>query len=119
MLRAGWGRILAVSSVAGLHGNVGQTNYCAAKAAVIGFVKALARETAAKGITANVVAPGYVRTVMFDALDERVQEHAIGQVPAGRLGEPEEIAEVIAFLASPGASYVTGAVVVADGGLSS
>lgn len=119
MLRARWGRVVAVSSVAGLHGNIGQTNYCAAKAGEIGFIRALAREVANKGITANVVAPGYIDTALFRSVPEEAQAGALMQVPAGRFGTPEEVGDVVAFLASPEAAYVNGSVVVVDGGLSS
>jgi len=119
MLRARWGRVVTVSSVAGMHGNIGQTNYCAAKAGEIGFTRALAREVASKGITANVVAPGYIDTALFRKTPEEAQASALLQVPAGRFGTPEEIGDVVGFLASPEAAYVTGSVIVVDGGLSS
>src|SRR5437763_4943554 len=95
MIRARWGRIIAVSSVAGLHGNVGQSNYCAAKAGELGMIKAVAREVAAKGVTADVVAPGYIDTALFRAVPEAARTNALTQVPAGRFGEAEEIGEVV------------------------
>jgi 3-oxoacyl-[acyl-carrier protein] reductase len=116
MLRGGWGRIVAVSSVSGLHGNVGQANYCAAKAGVIGMIRALARETATKGITANVVVPGLVDTDMTTDLREAAREALLGRIPMGRAGTPEEVAEAVCFCAR--ASYVTGQTIVVDGGLS-
>ncbi len=97
-MRARWGRIVNVSSVVGLVGNAGQANYAASKAGIIGFTKSVAREVAQRGITANAVAPGYVETELTGSLPEKVKDQIWAQVPMGRFGEPEEIAEVVAFL---------------------
>jgi 3-oxoacyl-[acyl-carrier protein] reductase len=117
MIRARWGRIVSISSVVGLVGNAGQANYAASKAGIIGFTKSVAREVAQRGITANVVAPGYVETELTGSLPEEVKDQIRGQVPAGRFGEAGEIAEVVAFLAGDGAGYITGQTVAVDGGM--
>jgi len=117
MVRARWGRIVNISSVVGLLGNAGQANYAASKAGVIGFTKSVAREVAGRGITANAVAPGYVETELTGGLPENVKEKILGQIPVGRFGEPEEIAEVVTFLAGECAAYVTGQTIAVDGGM--
>ena len=117
MVRARWGRIVNVTSVVGLVGNAGQANYAASKAGIVGFTKSVAREVAQRGITANAVAPGYVETELTGSLDESVKEQIRAQIPAGRIGEPEEIADAVAFLAGEGASYLTGQTLAVDGGM--
>ena len=117
MVRARWGRIVNVSSVVGLVGNAGQANYAASKAGIIGFTKSVAREVAQRGITVNAVAPGYVETELTGSLPEKIKEQIREQVPAGRFGEPEEVAEVIAFLVGEEAGYVTGQTIAVDGGM--
>ena len=111
-----WGRIINISSINGQKGQVGQTNYSAAKAGVIGFTKALALENARKGVTVNCVAPGYIDTEMVQAVPAKVLESIIGQIPAGRLGSGEEIADTVSFLAGERAAYVTGTTLSLNGG---
>lgn len=117
MVRARWGRIVNVSSVVGLVGNAGQANYAASKAGIIGLTKSIAREVAPRGITVNAVAPGYVETELTGGLPDEVKDQIRSQIPTGRIGEPEEIAEVVAFVAGEGASYVTGQTITVDGGM--
>ena len=112
----GFGRIITISSINGQKGQMGQANYAAAKAGVIGFTKSLAQENARKGITANVVAPGYIDTEMVQKVPQDVREKIIGQIPVNRLGEPEEIARCVTFLADDQAGFITGSTLSANGG---
>lgn len=117
MMKARKGRIISIASVVGLSGNAGQTNYSAAKAGVIGFSKSLAREVGSRGITVNVVAPGFIDTDMTKALPEEQREALLTQVPLGRLGDAQEIADAVTFLASKSASYITGETIHVNGGM--
>ncbi|MBX9743221.1 MAG: 3-oxoacyl-[acyl-carrier-protein] reductase [Chthoniobacterales bacterium] len=118
MMKARTGRIINISSVSGIMGNAGQTNYSASKAGLIGFTKSLAREVSSRGITANVVAPGFIETDMTAVLNEAIRQGAVTQIPLARFGKPEEIAAAVAYLAGPKAAYVTGQVLAVDGGMS-
>jgi len=117
MMKARGGRIINITSVVGVTGNAGQTNYAAAKAGMIGFSKALAREVGVRNITVNCVAPGFIDTDMTRALDEKQRGALIGQIPLGRLGAAEDVAAAVAFLASPAAAYITGATLHVNGGM--
>ncbi|SHM10305.1 3-oxoacyl-[acyl-carrier-protein] reductase [Paracoccus solventivorans] len=117
MMKARWGRIVSITSVVGQTGNPGQGNYAAAKAGLVGMSKSLAYEVASRGITVNCVAPGFIETAMTDALNDEQKSRILGQIPAGRMGRPEEIAAAVLYLSSTEAAYVTGATLHVNGGM--
>jgi 3-oxoacyl-[acyl-carrier protein] reductase len=117
MMRGRYGRIINITSVSGLMGNPGQANYSASKAGVIGFTRTIARELASRNITVNAVAPGFITTDMTNVLPDKIKEEVKARVPVRRLGQPEDIADLVCYLAGPGASYLTGQVIAVDGGM--
>ncbi|MBL4751590.1 MAG: 3-oxoacyl-[acyl-carrier-protein] reductase [Amylibacter sp.] len=117
MMKQRWGRIINITSIVGVTGNAGQVNYAASKAGIIGMTKSYAQEIATRGITANCVAPGFIETAMTAELPDAVKEKMVGNIPAGRMGTPEEIASAVAYLASDEASYVTGQTLHVNGGM--
>jgi 3-oxoacyl-[acyl-carrier protein] reductase len=117
MMKQRWGRVINITSIVGVTGNAGQVNYAASKAGMIGMTKSYAQEIATRGITANCVAPGFIETAMTDELPDKVKEAMVGNIPAGRMGTPEEIAAAVAYLASEEASYVTGQTLHVNGGM--
>jgi 3-oxoacyl-[acyl-carrier protein] reductase len=117
MMRSRYGRIINISSVVGATGNIGQSNYAAAKAGLFGFSKSLAREVGSRNITVNCVAPGFIATDMTRSLTEKQQEYLLQQIPLGRLGHPEDVASAVAFIASPAAAYITGTTLHVNGGM--
>jgi 3-oxoacyl-[acyl-carrier protein] reductase len=117
MMRMRYGRIINISSIVGTTGNIGQSNYAAAKAGIFGFSKSLAREVASRNITVNCIAPGFIETDMTRSLTEKQRQVLLQQVPLGRLGAPEEVASIVAYVASPAASYITGSTFHVNGGM--
>jgi 3-oxoacyl-[acyl-carrier protein] reductase len=118
MLQAQWGRVISMSSIVGITGNIGQANYASAKAGILGFTMAIAREVASRKITVNAVAPGFIETAMTQKVPEEKRKEMAARIPAGYLGTPRDIADAVAFLASDEARYITGQVLTVDGGMS-
>jgi 3-oxoacyl-[acyl-carrier protein] reductase len=117
MIKERKGRIVSIASIVGLMGNAGQANYAAAKAGIVGFTRSVAKEVASRGITANAVAPGFIETDMTAKLSEKQKQDLMSRIPLGYLGTPQDVAEVVAFLASDEARYITGQVITVDGGM--
>lgn len=117
MFRARWGRIITIGSVVGLMGNAGQANYCAAKAGIVGLTKSIAQEVASRGVTANVVAPGFITTDMTNALPDMVKSEMLKRIPMRKMGQAEDVADAVAFLASDRAKYITGETIHVNGGM--